>query len=120
MGLLVAVLIGFPDTPLGIRLAFVVTIATFALSTVNGVWVFSKITDEVGPGAFIGLVCCTVGGELYNVPAALSLFSGIQAVEGPFGAWATVAVGTIGWGVRLILAVAFFIRRIRHRDPMAK
>jgi hypothetical protein len=116
VGLLIAVLIGFPDTPLGVRLAFVVTVVTFALSTVNGVWVFSRITDEVGPGAFIGLVSCTIGGELYNVPAALSLFSETQAVNGPFGAWTTVAVGTIGWGVGLILAVAFFVRRIRQRD----
>jgi len=116
-GLLIAVLIGFPETPFGVRLAFVVTVTTFALSTVNSVWVFSKITDEVGPGAFIGLVCCTVGGELYNVPAALSLFSEIPAVGGPFGAWTAVAVGTIGWGVGVILAVVFFIRKIRQRDP---
>jgi hypothetical protein len=117
VGLLVAVLIGFPDTPLGVQLAFVVTVATFALSTVNSAWVFAKITDEVGPGAFIGLLCCTVGGELYNVPAALSLFSEVSAVDGPFGAWTTVAVGTVGWGVGLILAVTFFYRRIRQRGP---
>jgi hypothetical protein len=112
-GLLVAVLIGFPDTPLGVKLAFVTTIATLALSVVNSAWVFSKVSNEIGPGSFLGLVCCVVGGELYNVPAALSLFSGIEAVRGPFAAWTTVTVGTIGWAMGLILAVAFLLRRIR-------
>lgn len=115
--LLVSVFLGFPQTPLTVRLAAVVTVVTFALSTVNTAWVLRKVTDELGVWAFLGVVFCVVGGELYNVPAAFSLFSNIPALEGPFGAWTTITVGLIGWFVGLLLAVIFFAYRIRQTEP---
>lgn len=117
LGLLITVLIAFPETPVTVRVAGVVTVTTFALSTVNATWTLSKVTDEIGPSAFIGVVCCVVGGELYNIPAALSLFSGVPAVQGPIGPWITVVVGSLGWTVGLVLAVAFFIHRVQNTDP---
>ena len=117
MGLLIAILVAFPETPVTVRVAGVVTVTTFALSTVNATWTLSKVTEEIGPGAFIGVICCVVGGELYNLPAALSLFNGIPAVEGPIGPWTTIIVGAIGWGVGLILSVMFFVHRIQNTDP---
>ena len=62
---------------------------------------------------------CVVGGELYNVPSALRLFPDVPAIEGPFGAWTALAVGTIGWGTGLILAVAFFLRRVQDTNPFS-
>lgn len=113
---LIAVLLGFPGTPITIRVAAVLTITTFALSTVNTAWVLRKVRTELGPPAFLGVICCVVGGELYSVPAAFSLFPEVPALDGPFSAWTTVLVGLIGWLVGLILAVLFFIHRIRQTN----
>lgn len=115
--LFVAVLIGFPRASITVRVAAVITVVTFSLSIVNTAWILRKVTDELGPAAFLGVVCCIVGGELYNVPAALSLFPNVPAVNGPFGAWTTVTVGLIGWFVGLFLALLFFTHRIRQTDP---
>lgn len=115
--LFIAVLIGFPGAPITVRVAAVMTVVTFSLSTVNTAWILRKVTDELGPAAFLGVVCCVVGGELYNVPAALSLFPNVPAVDGPFGAWTTVTVGLVGWFVGLLLALLFFTYRIRQTDP---
>lgn len=114
--LLVSVLFGFPGTRITVRLAAVATVTTFALSTVNTAWVLRKVTDELGIWAFLGVVFCVVGGELYNVPAAFSLFSSMPALEGPFSAWTTVTVGLIGWFLGLMLALIFFAHRVRHTD----
>lgn len=113
---LIATLLGFPGTPITVRIAAVSTITTFAFSTVNTAWVLRKVREELGPSAFIGVICCVVGGELYSVPAAFSLFQTIPALDGPFSAWTTVLVGLVGWLVGLILAVVFFIHRIRQTD----
>lgn len=117
VALLVVVLVGFSQTSLTVRIAAVVTVSTFALSLVNTAWILTKVTDELAPWEFIGVVCCIVGGELYNVPSVAGLFPGIPAVEGPFSAWTAVAVGTVGWAVGVLLAVAFFTHRVRTTRP---
>lgn len=121
VGLIAAMLIGFPADPVTVKLAWALTVTTLTLSMVNGAWVLTKVTDELSVWEFLGVLCCLVGGELYNVPSALGLFSGVPAVEGPLGAWTATLVGTIGWSVGLVLATAFFVHAIRRREtPTAR
>ena len=117
VALMGVVLVGFPEVPLTVRIAGVVTVMTLALSTVSSAWVFTKVTDELAPWEFVGVVCCVVGGELYNLPSVAGLFPGFPAVGGPFGAWTVVIVGFIGWTVGVLLAVTFFVHRKRRTRP---
>lgn len=113
------VLIGFPRVPLTVRIAGVLSIMTLSLSMVNSAWVLTKVTDELAPWEFIGVICCVVGGELYNLPSVAGLFPGVPVVDGPFSAWTVALVGFIGWAVGVFLAVAFFVYRIRLTDSQS-
>lgn len=117
LGLYVSVLIAFPDAGFWTKLVFAFTLSTFYLSTVNAAWVLTKLTDEIGPGAFVGLILCIVGGEMYNVPSAFAVFTDQPALSGPMGAVTTLTVGTIGWLLGLMLALIFFYHRIQTTEP---
>ena len=117
VALMGVVLVGLPGISLTVRIAGVMTVMTLALSTVSSAWVFTKVSDELAPWEFVGVVCCVVGGELYNLPSVAGLFPGFPAVGGPFGAWTVVIVGFIGWTVGVLLAVTFFVHRKRRTRP---
>jgi hypothetical protein len=117
VGLYIAVIIAFPTISVWTKLAFAFTMSTFFLSTVNTAWVLRKLTNDIGPATFIGILLCVVGGELYNVPSAFAVFTDQPAFGGPIGSLTTLTVSTVGWLLGLFLALGFFVYRIRETSP---
>jgi len=104
MVLFVILVVFQPEQPLLVRIVFVYTLLTFALSIIGTAWILKRLSAHLDPLSFVGVPLCVAGGELYNVPAAFDLFAS-RALGGPISGATPAVFSTVGWTVGAISAL---------------